>query len=343
MSFITPTTGHRLFYSLLVLSIWLMYYPPAIAEDIEQQSASPTLLNGEIAIQLSKQQSQLAGFEFETLKTVNYQPQLTVYGKAVNIQPLLDLQNNFKRVDINLFSAQKQEQIALSVLQRAQALATEGITPASKTEKLKNSWFTLHALVQSHQSQHSYLKASAQQQWGQKLAEALTQSTPLLNKLLAGNSVLLKITVPRSVAVGDLNSHITFSADGQPEHSIPAEFLSPSPVKDQIAGNSYFFIAQTNTLQTGTRVTGWVPQSSHSRQGIMIPESAIIWHNAMPWVYLQMGDQHYVRRSLQHYIKVNRLWFVTDQFSAGERIVVTGGAVLLSEELRNQIPEEDDD
>jgi hypothetical protein len=342
MSFITPTTGHRLFYSLLVLSTWLMHHPPAIAEDIEQQPASPTLLNGEIAVQLSKQQSQLAGFEFETLKTTNYQPQLTVYGKAVNIQPLLDLQNNFKRVDINLLSAQKQQQIALSVLQRAQALAAEGITPASKIEKLKHSWFTLHALVQSHQSQHSYLKASAQQQWGQQLAEALTQPTPFLNKLLAGNSVLLKITVPRSVAVGD-DSHLTFSADGQLEHSIPAEFLSPSPIKDQIAGNSYFFIAQINTLQTGTRVTGWIPQSSHSQQGIMIPESAIIWHNAMPWVYIQMSDQHYVRRSLQHYIKVNRLWFVTDQFSAGERIVVTGGAVLLSEELRNQIPEEDDD
>jgi len=253
------------------------------------------------------------------------------------------LQNKHRTVAISLRAAQQQEKIASSILKRAQKLATEGIYSAAKVENLNQDWLTLHTSMQAYQTQQNYLQASAEQQWGHKLVEVMTKPNPQLTKLLSGNSALLLITVPISDNPVDSTKSIAVSVDGQRVHAVPAEFLSASPVSDQIVGNSYFYVAHTNQLQTGTRVMAWIPRKTQNYEGVLIPESAIIWHDTRPWVYLQVNDQLYVRRAIGQYKKTKGQWFVTENFTAGDRIVIAGSAALLSEELRSQIPEEDDD
>jgi hypothetical protein len=60
-------------------------------------------------------------------------------------------------------------------------------------------------------------------------------------------------------------------------------------------------------------------------------------------VYVQLDDERFVRRALASYRENGDEWFVSGALDPGDRIVVTGAQMLLSEELRSQIPEERDD
>jgi hypothetical protein len=345
MAYIIQTKSSRLLFVFFLLSPGFLFQALVQADDVikTDKQLSLNVRNGDITLQLSTQQSALGRFKIQTLKTASYQPEHSVSGKVLSIQPLLELQNKLRTVAISLFATQQREKIASSVLRRAQKLVAQGITSAAKTEKYNQNWLTLQTSMQAYQTQQNYLQASAEQQWGHKLAEAMTKPDPQLTKLLSGNSALLLITVPISDNPVDSSKSIVVSIDGQRAHAVPAEFLSASPVSDQIVGNSYFYIAHTNQLQTGARVMAWIPMKTQNYEGVLIPESAIIWHNARPWVYLRMNDQLYVRRVIGQYRKTKGQWFVTENFTAGDCIVIAGSAALLSEELRSQIPEEDDD
>ncbi len=345
MAYIIRTKSSRLLFVFFLLSPGFLFQALVQADDVIKtgKQLSLNVRNGDISLQLSTQQSALGRFKIQTLKTASYQPEHSVSGKVLSIQPLLELQNKLRTVAISLFATQQREKIASSVLRRAQKLVAQDITSAAKTEKLNQNWLTLQASMQAYQTQQNYLQASAEQQWGHKLAEAMTKPDLQLTKLLSGNSALLLITVPISDNPVDSTKSIAVSIDGQRAHAVPAEFLSASPVSDHIAGNSYFYVAHTNELQTGTRVMVWIPKKTQNYEGVLIPESAIIWHNTRPWVYLQVNDQFYVRRAIGQYQKTKGQWFVTENFTAGDRIVIAGSAALLSEELRSQIPEENDD
>ncbi len=277
MVYTIQTRISRLLSILFLLAAGFLCYTQAQSNDdieVEQRSSS-CFLNGEITVALSKQQTELGHFKIETLKTTSYQPEHSVSGKVLSIQPLLELQNKLNSVAINLLTAQQQEKFASAVLKRAQKLAAEGITSAAKTQKLKQDWLTLHSSIQTYQSQQNYLQASAEQRWGKKLAESITKPNPQLTELLSGNSALLSITVPPSVSSVDPTRSISISIDGQREHSVSAEYVSASPVSDQIAGNSYFYVAHASKLQTGKRVMAWISVQTNISEGVLIPESAI--------------------------------------------------------------------
>jgi hypothetical protein len=69
----------------------------------------------------------------------------------------------------------------------------------------------------------------------------------------------------------------------------------------------------------------------------------VIWYAGRQWVYIKVSDELFVRRALRTNHETARGWLTRDGFSAGELVVIAGGQMLLSEEFRWQIPEEDDD
>jgi len=60
-------------------------------------------------------------------------------------------------------------------------------------------------------------------------------------------------------------------------------------------------------------------------------------------VYLKTAEDTFSRRTLEHYSASADGYFIPDGIKPGEQIVTKGAQMLLSEELRGQIPSEDDD
>lgn len=60
------------------------------------------------------------------------------------------------------------------------------------------------------------------------------------------------------------------------------------------------------------------------------------------FVYVKTAEEQFSRRPIEHYSPTAGGYFVASGLNAGEQLVVTGGQMLLSEEFRGQIPDEDD-
>jgi hypothetical protein len=86
-----------------------------------------------------------------------------------------------------------------------------------------------------------------------------------------------------------------------------------------------------------------VPAGSGTIAGVSVPVQAIVWQGGAPCVYVQLDAERFVRRMLSAYRENGESWFVSGALNPGDRVVVTGAQMLLSEELRWQIPEERDD
>jgi hypothetical protein len=90
-------------------------------------------------------------------------------------------------------------------------------------------------------------------------------------------------------------------------------------------------------------ITAWIPEQNVQLAGVVIPKSALMWYMGQAIVYLKTAPDTFVRRPIGQYSLMTEGYFIADALHPGEQIVVTGGQMLLSEELRGQIPKEDDD
>ena len=91
------------------------------------------------------------------------------------------------------------------------------------------------------------------------------------------------------------------------------------------------------------RLSAWMILSKDIEKGVNVPLSSVIWYGGQPWVYVKVADDLYQRRPVSDYRETDFGWFIRDTFEQHDEVVTKGGQLLLSEELRWQIPEEDDD
>jgi hypothetical protein len=71
--------------------------------------------------------------------------------------------------------------------------------------------------------------------------------------------------------------------------------------------------------------------------GVVIPDSAVVWLDGRAWAYVQKGRESFIRQEVVTSHPVVKGWFVTKKFQNGDRVVVQGAQLLLSEEFRAQI------
>ncbi len=71
--------------------------------------------------------------------------------------------------------------------------------------------------------------------------------------------------------------------------------------------------------------------------GVVVPDSAVVWLDGKAWAYVQKGREQFVRQEVSTNRPKGDGWFVTENFSAGDRVVAQGAQLLLSEEFRAQI------
>jgi hypothetical protein len=87
-------------------------------------------------------------------------------------------------------------------------------------------------------------------------------------------------------------------------------------------------------------VTAWIPEQNSQLSGVIIPKSALLWSMDQAFVYIKTDDT-FSRRPIHHYSMSGDGYFVSEELKPDEELVIIGGQMLLSEEMRGQIPDED--
>ncbi|WP_333878667.1 efflux RND transporter periplasmic adaptor subunit [Methylobacter sp.] len=330
--------------ALLIACFFMLSVTPVIADDDDKPVAKLSGSAGQGTIFLAAKAQAVSGLQTITLSPVSDHPEFTAYGKAVNIQPLVELRHRYLVALTERSGATARFQQAEQNIKRQQDLYREGATSKHNLQVQHAQWQTDKAQVDASGVQGKTIIAEARINWGKKLAElALSADSDPLSGFLSGQKTLLHITLPVNKQLANEIQTIYVEASGNRSAAIKAELISAAPQTDNtVQGESYFFQTDGSRIRTGMRVAAWIPEQNENRSGVIIPKSALVWYMDQAFVYIKTDAEQFSRRAIDQYSATADGYFVGNGISAGEQLVVTGGQMLLSEELRGQIPDEGD-
>lgn len=328
----------------LIACFFMLNATLSFADDDDKPVAKPSNSPGPGTVFLDAKAQSLSGLQTITLTPVNHHAEFTAYGKAVNIQPLVELRHRYLVALTERGGAAARFKQAEQNIQRQQDLYRDGATSKRNLQVQQAQWQTDKAQVDASSVQGKAIAAEARLSWGEKLSEwALSTDADQLSAFLSGRKTLLQITLPVNKQLANDISSIDVEASGNRSAASKAELISAAPQTDTTAqGESYFFQTDSNRIRTGMRVAAWIPEQGENQSGVVIPKSALVWYMDQAFVYIKTAEEQFSHRTIDQYSATTGGYFVDNGIKAGEQLVVTGGQMLLSEEFRGQIPNEDD-
>ena len=326
------------FFALNLFSITL------VADD-EKRSTEVQNNTGQSVIKLDTEAQKLSGIETITLKPASLHAEFFAYGKAINIEPLLALRNRYLLALTERSSAKARFKQAEQNISRQQDLFRNGVSSKRNLQEQQAQWQSYKAQVDATDYQGKAIIDEALLNWGKELTDnAMSSYSDKLSAFLSGKQTLLQITLPANKHLADTIRTIYIEVSGNRAKAHKAELISVAAQTQSVAqGESYYFQTGDKNIITGMNVTAWIPEQNERIAGVIIPKSALIWYMDQAFVYIKTGEEIFSRRTLDHYSASADGYFIPDAIKPGEQVVTKGAQMLLSEELRGQIPSEDDD
>jgi hypothetical protein len=311
-------------------------------DDDAQPKQKVQRIEGQTVIALDAKARQHSGLQTMILKPATHHAEYTAYGKVLAIQPLIALRHRYLLALTERNTARAKFKQAEQSVERQQALYREGVTAKRNLQDQQAQWQIDKAQLEATHFQDQSIKDEAILTWGNTLTELVFSSdTNKLNALLSGQQKLLQITLPSNQQLANDIKTIAIEPAGNRSKAHKAEFISTAPQTDASAqGSSYFFQTTDKNIRIGMNVTAWIPEQNSQLSGVVIPKSALLWSMDQAFVYIKTDDT-FSRRPIHHYSMSGDGYFVSEGLKPDEELVIIGGQMLLSEEMRGQIPDED--
>ncbi|CAN6133415.1 hypothetical protein MCETRH20_00665 [Methylophilaceae bacterium] len=352
---------------LIILLFWFMVYfakdefETASSGGAEESINSTSLLSsnsaedkGAATLLLSKASQQQSGIKTVALSSTQHQASTASFASVEAVDSLLEMRTRYlsAMADSNVIRssmASKQQNA-----QRMQLLNQDdkNISDSAAQE----AWASLHAeqaKLSASQTLAKGIRDSMHQQWGSVLTDWATQANPKQDflSLLHFQAVLIKVSLPFDVSP-NAKSTIKISQIGGQAIAM-ATFVSAAPQADTaLQGKTYFYLAPAKNLRAGMRVSARLDSQKQSSKGVIVPHEAVVWFANQAWVYQKLaadkpGSDKFVRRLISTEVEIEGEkmsgWFNNMGFVAGDELVSSGAQLLLSEELKYQITNENDD
>ena len=327
---------------------WMEQYSEAVEavqqDDDDDDDASEPADN--MQVRINDEIGEYAGVETHVLVGTEFFPELKAQAKVVDVRPMLSLQSRHNQAVASYNVAKVAERSAAQELTRLKSLAKgAGTVATKKVNYAQASYNEAKAKLQGLNFEIQAVKDEALQSWGKEISSwILTPGSKSWQQLLSHQDSLLLVTLPLNDSLPTEDGFIRLARDGERKKARKAYFVSSALITDtDIQGETYFFKTATGKLRIGMRLDAWIPQGETALNGVFIPEQAIVWNAGQPWVYVQLEDDLYQRRSVSTGLSAAAGLFMEKDIQAGELLVTRGTQMLLSEEFRWQILDEDDD
>ena len=290
-------------------------------------------VNGETVVTVPADVQRAAQIGLEPVAVVAVQQQTMAYATVIDLQPLFDLHGRVAAARADREAARAHAAASRAQYERSTILFNDDRNVSKRSlDDAKASMQTDQAKLESAEAAQSALEAAMRQQFGNVLSAAASSTRPdRFQRLAAGAAAVLRVTLPAGASALPPDQ-INF--DGTDGRTISAAKFSASAQTDPaVQGNSYLYVTD-RAVPMGTRLTGSVPLGGKKAAGLLIPDGAIVWYGGQSWAYVKTTDDHFTRRIVSAASATVGGLVVTSGFSAGDRVVVRGAQLLLSEELR---------
>ena len=292
---------------------------------------------------ITRENQAVFGLETIVVKAIAYSGEYEAVARVIAIEPLLALRSRYTVARAELKAAAARLNQVSQSLKRHEDLFRDGISPKRSILELTTQKLTEQAAQETAQAKLAALANEARLNWGTKLAEWILTGQPAhLSALASGQKMLLQITLPASQLLSIPSGPILVEPYGRRERAVKAVFIAPATQTDYSGqGESYYFLCENNNFRVGMKMTAWIGNSSLQAQGVMVPGSAVIWYKGQTYLYLKNAADQFTRREIHHFKPDGANYFVQQGLEEGDEIVSVGAQLLLSQELRDSVRDED--
>ncbi len=315
-------------------------------DDDDDIPSRMVVVNGSLAVKLTDAEQKASGLQLQALQQVEQLIESRAQARVVNIAPLLELRSRYHKTSSEDETATAELVLKRQTLARLKQLNKEqGNIASRKLQQAQAELIAIQARQQRARYEMEYLRNEAIQEWGTTIISwALDKVPDKFNQLLSHEMVLLLLVLRPAEQLPEDVSFVFVDRDINRQQQRKAFLVSESPrTSINAQGETWFFQTRGEHLRTDMRLTAWIPQSLHAKKGIHIPNEAVVWYAGKPWVYVQHDDELFSRRSIVGQQQSGAGWFVQNVLGSDDKVVTSGAQMLLSEEFRWQIPDEDED
>ncbi len=308
-----------------------------------------------VTLPLATQQN--SGIQTAKVASTTFQGEIKSFGHVVSIGRLIEAKAQYIQLQSNIQLARSGSTQKIQQYQRLKTLNDDdkNVSDLAVQESLaavnsdKNN---IHAA----DLQLRNLQTTVELQWGKELAKIAFSDNlpPHLAGLLNKNNVLVQISLPLNAVSPLKNSTIKITPLTETFQPIKAVYVSPATTSDSNGfGNTFYYSAPANLLRIGMRVNVEVdPVAGDETKGIIIPSNAVVWYAGKPWAYFKLAtNRHsdpknlmneFVRKPISTDTEIDAGWF-NQGIEANNEVVISGAQLLLSEEFKYLIKNENDD
>ena len=320
----------------------------SMAKDTDDDEAGKVIIvDGYKAIQLDEEVIAASGLVFEEVRSLSFKAEALAYAEVIDIAPLVSLKSEYqillaerKVLKNDLHNQNKILERAIA-LHKVKSLSTRDLEKNRADRDLKSS--KLNAMSTRLNGFEYKIKS----QWGDTLAGLIIETDKRLefDKLASHKTLLILLSLPKNKTLDYRQQKIFINNVNQRDSAASITYLQQAQhVSNPLYGESHIYVLESQRIRLGMKLFAWVEESGVNMNGFFIPESAVIWYANQPWIYLVRDDELFIRKPLGDARKINKGWLLTDKALVGDDLVVIfGGQILLSEEFKWAIPDEDDD
>lgn len=340
---------------LIIVMFWLLVfygkdeyenYTRDRGDEIESLSRVASA-QGTTVVNLTPQTQTQSGIATTVLQAAIHQNTLSTFGNVVSINPLIELRTRYlaakaeaEVVRASLNSSQQEYQRLLKLNLDNRNISDRALQTAEAV------WKADEAKLSVAETTASSVRDNMRQQWGEVLTVEATRPEPsaVMQRLLQSREVLLQIALPFDATAPKPGSKLLVAPAASSAKPIQAEFVSASPQTDStIQGKTYYYRATGADLRADMRVSVSIPDSVKTITGVVVPDSAVVWYGGKAWIYRKQDADHFVRQAISTDIAASDGWFNVSTLKPGEAVVTSGAQLLLSEEFKYQIKNENED
>ncbi len=339
---------------IIVILFWmLVFYGKDEYEDFrtEQEEEIESLdrvteEEGISIVSLSPAVQKNSGISTARVKEMAYQDEIKSFGIVTPIDSLIAAKTTLLNLNAELKALEANSQQHQTQYERLKTLNADDKNVSDLAVQQAFAQInTDKAAINSKVLEIENLLANAKLQWGAPLAKAAlnNQSASVFKKLIARENMLIQISLPFTAPEPKLGDIVRISPlNGK--QLIKAQYISAATQADSNgAGKTFYFSAPAKDLRLGMRVAVEVNANRNTiNNGIIIPSSAVVWYAGTPWAYFKHGDDEFIRKPILADKEVDTGWFNTG-FDSDSEVVVRGAQLLLSEEFKYLIKNENDD
>ncbi len=296
--------------------------------------------DGKTYVVLGSEAIRMNGIEAVTLTETSYRLTTTAYGTVIMPQVFADDAAGYSSALASYRAAISKRNASQKEYQRLKTLYATKDVSDKVLQAARAQYEADDAAAQSTAQTLQASKTKIIQKWGETISGWIFNSTD--KSLVTGKDLMIQAALPTGETVSGINEGIVNLSDGI---NVKARFISTSPTSDPLVqGVAYLFVvpAMGSAILPGTNVTVYI-EAGKQMSGVVIPSSAVVWAQGVPWVYIESGTGEFIRQLISTDEPAAGGFFITGVLKPGDKIVSKSAQLLLSIEFSSQIQTGDND